>query len=310
MELKLLEDFLCLADQRSFSRAAELRHITQSTFSKRIRTLEGWFGVDLIDRSSHPVQLTAEGAAAISQSREIVQMMRGLRNGISSVPKQKSNSVSFATLHTLIITFIPSWRRALEAQTGELEIGRICQNTDYGRTLRQLRQGEVDFLLTYAHPAVAMNLDKGKFEKQTLARERVIPVSAPTPDGRPLHPIREDSVLDYLSYGSTSFFALALNALFEDRPLALNVMTSNPMCVGLRSLVLVGTGMAWLPESLVRRDLAEGRMVSAGGEEWELSVDIQLIRNRSGRSETDGIWEATQYSAIEAQGHLGAELLL
>ena len=47
MELIWLEDFLMLADTLNFSRAAELRHVTQPAFSRRIRALEGWVGADL-----------------------------------------------------------------------------------------------------------------------------------------------------------------------------------------------------------------------------------------------------------------------
>ena len=39
MDHKWLEDFLALARERSFSRAAELRHVTQPQFSRRIRAL-------------------------------------------------------------------------------------------------------------------------------------------------------------------------------------------------------------------------------------------------------------------------------
>lgn len=85
--LKLFEDFVTLADQRSFSRAAQLRNISQSALSKRIRLLETWLGDELVNRSGHPVTLTREGLAALSPSREIVQMMTGLRSGIRDLRK-------------------------------------------------------------------------------------------------------------------------------------------------------------------------------------------------------------------------------
>ncbi|OWU83486.1 hypothetical protein ATO6_18825 [Oceanicola sp. 22II-s10i] len=310
MELKLLEDFLCLADQLSFSRAAEMRHVTQSTFSKRIRSLEHWFGADLVDRSSHPVTLTPEGAAAIAPSREIVQMMHGLREGISKFPKQPANAVSFAALHTLLVTFMPAWRKSIEAQMGKINLGPMYQNTEYASTLRMLRNGDVDFLLTYSHHAVAMNLPEDKFESITLAQERIIPASAPDANGRPLHAIRPDSVLNYISYGSSSFFASAVAALLAERPLALNVMASNAMSVGLRSQVLVGTGLAWLPESLIRQDLADGRLVLGGDEEWEFTVDVKLVRGCNRRPTPDLLWEVARRLVPQTQPCLGAEVLI
>lgn len=44
MELKWLEDFTALANTLSFSRAAEVRNVTQSAFSRRIKQLEMWLG--------------------------------------------------------------------------------------------------------------------------------------------------------------------------------------------------------------------------------------------------------------------------
>ena len=53
MNLIWLEDFLALASTGNFSRAEE-RHMTQPAFSRRIRALEEWLGVVLIDRTTHP----------------------------------------------------------------------------------------------------------------------------------------------------------------------------------------------------------------------------------------------------------------
>jgi DNA-binding transcriptional LysR family regulator len=55
MEFIWLEDFLALVDSGSFSRTAELRHVTQPAFSRRIRALERWVGVNLFERNRHPV---------------------------------------------------------------------------------------------------------------------------------------------------------------------------------------------------------------------------------------------------------------
>ena len=68
MELKWLEDFISLAETRSFSRSAELRHVTQPAFSRRIQSLEAWLGNELIDRSSYPTRLTPAGEVFYEQA--------------------------------------------------------------------------------------------------------------------------------------------------------------------------------------------------------------------------------------------------
>ncbi|HWU74121.1 MAG TPA: LysR family transcriptional regulator, partial [Sphingomonas sp.] len=51
MELAWLEDFIALSETGNFSRAAELRHVTQPAFSRRIRALEDWVGTPLFERT-------------------------------------------------------------------------------------------------------------------------------------------------------------------------------------------------------------------------------------------------------------------
>jgi DNA-binding transcriptional LysR family regulator len=74
METKWLEDFLCLAEKRSFSLAAQVRHVTQSALSRRIRALEEWAGVELIDRSCHPLRLTVAGQLFLEQARLLLNL--------------------------------------------------------------------------------------------------------------------------------------------------------------------------------------------------------------------------------------------
>ena len=75
MELKWLEDFLSLAETRSFSRSAEQRRVTQPAFSRRIRSLEIWLGTVLLDRSTYPITLTPEGRHFRETAEEVVRVL-------------------------------------------------------------------------------------------------------------------------------------------------------------------------------------------------------------------------------------------
>ena len=62
MDLDWLKDFLALAQEKNFSRAADARHVTQPAFSRRIRALEDWMGTPLFERSAQGATLTPAGA--------------------------------------------------------------------------------------------------------------------------------------------------------------------------------------------------------------------------------------------------------
>ena len=85
METKWLEDFVSLAETRSFSRSAQLRHVTQPAFSRRIQSLEAWAGSDLVDRSSYPTRLTPAGETLYDQALEVLQALQ--RQAVGRQPR-------------------------------------------------------------------------------------------------------------------------------------------------------------------------------------------------------------------------------
>lgn len=61
MELETISYFITVAECLNFSEAADIHHISQSSFSKAIMRLEKDLGVRLLDRTKHPIQLTEAG---------------------------------------------------------------------------------------------------------------------------------------------------------------------------------------------------------------------------------------------------------
>src|SRR4051794_11788764 len=69
MDLRQLEYFVAVAEERNFTRAAGRVHISQSGVSAQIRRLERELGADLFDRSARTVTLTVAGKAALDPAR-------------------------------------------------------------------------------------------------------------------------------------------------------------------------------------------------------------------------------------------------
>ena len=95
MELRQLADFVAVADEANFTRAAEKIHVAQPGVSAQIRRLEREFGQRLLDRSGRSVRLTAAGEAvlpfaraalaAVEDAKLAVGELIGLKRGTLSV---------------------------------------------------------------------------------------------------------------------------------------------------------------------------------------------------------------------------------
>ncbi|HEY4277245.1 MAG TPA: LysR family transcriptional regulator [Conexibacter sp.] len=73
-DLRQLRTFVAVAEQLSFTRAAELLHLTQQTVSKTVRELERELGVELLERTTREVRPTAPGVALLESGREVLRV--------------------------------------------------------------------------------------------------------------------------------------------------------------------------------------------------------------------------------------------
>ncbi len=186
METKWLEDFVSLAETRSFSRSALLRHVTQPAFSRRIQALEAWAGADLVDRSTYPTRLTPAGDILHAQSIEMLQTLQSTRALLRGHTSARQDVVEFAVPHTLAFTFFPPWVSSLRGKLDPLKYRLTALNVH--DTVLRLVEGHCDFLIIYPHQLQALQLEPERYEMLTLGQEMLAPYVKPAADGTPLHP--------------------------------------------------------------------------------------------------------------------------
>ena len=76
IDLKQLKYFLAVAEEKSFSRAAERLHISQPPLSQQIMKLESELGVKLFARTTRTFELTVAGKALMAEASELLARMR------------------------------------------------------------------------------------------------------------------------------------------------------------------------------------------------------------------------------------------
>ena len=300
METKWLEDFVSLAETRSFSRSAQLRHVTQPAFSRRIQSLEAWAGVDLVDRSSYPTRLTEAGQTLYAQAIEILHTLQTTRALLRQHTAVAKDTIEFAVPHTLAFTFVPAWLSRLRAELGPIKTRLVALNVH--DAVMRLTEGGCDLLLAYHHASQPIELDAARYEMLPLGREVLAPFSRPGPDGRPLMrlPGAARAPVPYLAYAPGAYLGRVVDWVLRQsaEPTYLDRVYETDMAESLKAMAIEGHGVAFLPTSAVQPALADGRLVPAAprGGTWQGELDIRLYRARGGRPKAAAqrFWEDVQ----------------
>jgi DNA-binding transcriptional LysR family regulator len=100
MELRQLELFVAVAEERQFTRAAYRCHIGQSALSTAIRTLERELGVTLFSRTTRRVDLTDAGLALLDESRRTLAAASVARESVREVGSLLRSSLSVGGVAT------------------------------------------------------------------------------------------------------------------------------------------------------------------------------------------------------------------
>lgn len=280
LDLEWLEDFLALVESGNFSRAAQARAIAQPAFSRHIRALEEWAGVELVDRAQHPAAPTPAGEVFVVTARDVVLRLLQARTRAHEAQEQAGRSLQFAATHVLSLAFFPLWLQKIEPQ---LQLGAIHMVSDSFQSCEELMlQRRVQFLLCYGHSAVKTRLLSPEFEFARVGDDRLVPVTAADAKGQPQHRIDGGAPepLPVLVYSQESGLGQIMRAQMPgafDPARFKPVITSHHAAL-LKTMALEGRGIAWLPQSLVSTELADGRLVGAADPKWNVPVDVRLYR--------------------------------
>lgn len=278
MELKWLKDYIALVEHGSFSKAAEARFVTQPAFSRRIRSLENWLGVSLVDRDKYPTTLTPAGEAFAEHARQLISQTYAVRNQMRDIAAAREQLVIVAQ-HALAVSFFPPWMKTLEALTNgalvKVESGNLHDNVE------AFLSGNGDFLLCYASEDIFSQLQREDVESMQVGVDELVPVSAVDADGNPIHAATAGGELKLLGHPGESYFGrLLARECLPHLPaeLRLHLACENALSEALKSLVLSGYGMAWLPKSLIVRELEQGLLVRLVPPLKSLDLSIRLYR--------------------------------
>ncbi|MFL1584030.1 LysR substrate-binding domain-containing protein [Stutzerimonas stutzeri] len=276
LETKWLEDFVALAATRSFSQAAQRRFVTQPAFSRRIRSLEEALGLQLINRSRTPIELTEAGQLFLVSARNMVEQLGEVVRHLHHVEGQQGEVLQISAAHSLALGFFPAWIAGLRHEGLNLATRLIATNV--GEAVHVLREGGCDLILAYYDPDAALQLDPELFPSLHLGRTEMLPVCAVGPDGTPLYDVDSGQTVPLLAYSAGTFLGRSVNLLLRQRALRSTTVYETAMADSLKSMALQGLGIAWVPRLSVEPELERGELAICGGEQWRVPLEIRLYR--------------------------------
>ncbi|HSI58478.1 MAG TPA: LysR substrate-binding domain-containing protein [Ideonella sp.] len=140
-----LRAFLTLAEARNFTRAAAASHLSQPAFSALIRQLEQVLAVQLFDRSTRHVALTAEGEEFQAAARRVLAEFDNALSGVHERAARERGRVSVALLPSLAADWLPGVLAGFRAQYPgiELQVADVLSEP----CIERVRSGEADFAL-------------------------------------------------------------------------------------------------------------------------------------------------------------------
>ncbi|MEL7105095.1 MAG: LysR family transcriptional regulator [Pseudomonadota bacterium] len=279
MDLNWLLDFECLARTLNFTRASAERNITQSAFSRRIKALESWVGLPLVNRDTYPVQLTDAGQQFLPVAVDVMGQLEYTRRAIRDAGLGNREFVRFSALHTISVNFLAPRIEMMQKTFPDLRTRVISDSL--GTCCDLLAAGAVDILLCYNHHAVSPEIDADLFARKDLTRDPLIPVAAAGPahaHGWNLDRTNADPV-PYLAYESLSFLGVVVEDVIGKRALNAETIYVDSLVETIKRRLLRGSGFAWLPHTAVADEIAAGQLVTIGGADWATSLTISAFAN-------------------------------
>ncbi|MBE0453059.1 MAG: LysR family transcriptional regulator [Roseovarius sp.] len=269
MRLEWLDDILAVADAGSLARAAALRHVSQSAFTRRLRAIEAALGVALFERRRKPLTLLPELAQHLPALRSLAAQLRQLREGLAQGGGLRG--LTLACQHAITTTHSPAIVAALtEGQSRPVRV----RSENREECLLRLLAGEADLAVVYDVPGIAPLSISGAFERVPLGPERLLPVAAPTLAGLP-------DELPYVGYPGDVFLGQVMDRALLPRiapGLRLRRCAETALTLAAHEYARRGIGVAWLPQAMARADLDAGRLVSLAPRLPALDMELWMLR--------------------------------
>lgn len=254
-----LRYFAAVAEELSFTRAAEKLFVSQPALSKQIRVLEKQLGAELFQRDRRAVRLTAVGQALLPHAREVLALWQTARTAVEEAKSADRCALVIGMSTSPGRGLLPALRARLVA--GHPDVRPVLRQVNWADPSAGLADGSSDVAFVWLPLP-----DEDRYQHAVVARE---PRLVALPDGHPLEAraaADPEGMADFTELLDEPFLALPPQAgPLRDYWLALDARGGHPVRIGAvvgsaeetHEAVAAGLGVVLLASgnaSLVVRD--------------------------------------------------------
>lgn len=271
MQLESLKMFCDVVETGSFSRAAQLNHVTQSAVSQQIRALETRYEQRLLSRSARQVTPTPAGERLFRGCKEILARFCEVELELREQSAEVAGSTTVSTIYSVGLHELSSIQRMLLKTHPKVNVRLNYRRND--QVYDDVILGAADLGIV-AYPQQRAGVDVLPFRDDRLAF--VCPPGHPLA-GKAKVSMGAISSLSFIGFDRDAPTRRGIDKLFRERDLELSTVMEMDNVETIKRAVEMGLGVAVLPVPTVEHEVARGTLLAKPFAEGSFSRPIGIL---------------------------------
>jgi DNA-binding transcriptional LysR family regulator len=274
MQLGALRVFCDVARHRSFSQAAHANDITQSAVSQIVSHLEREMNVQLVDRSTRPLHLTPLGQTFYEGCQSLLDQYQELEAKISKAQAEIAGSVQVAAIYSVGMSDMGQYVKRFAELQPNAQVHLEYLHPD--RVYQKVEEGTADMGL------VSFPSKNGKLSIVPWREEAMVVVC---PRNHPL--ARQASVAlselngrKFVHFDRNLVIRRKIDRFFREHGVAVEVVHEFDNIENIKQAVTIGSGIAFLPEPTVQREVKQKSMVALPTLQFKMVRPLGILLKR------------------------------
>jgi DNA-binding transcriptional LysR family regulator len=280
MQFEALKVYCDVARNQSFSRAANANQISQSAVSQIVNQLEKRLGVQLVDRSCRPLQLTAPGKAYYDGCKKLVEQYleveSSIRNGNGNGHGRPLEvAIRVAAIYSVGLRDMSQYVQRFVAQQPGAQVEIEYLHPD--RVTERVLDGTADFgLISFPESTRKLLALPWRDEEMVVACATTHPFVA---EGR----IQVSALngLKYVGFDKDLVIRRKVDRFLRDHGVSVDVVLEFDNVENIKQAIEIAAGVALLPLPAVQREVRAGTIAAIPLQDARLTRPLGILHRRS-----------------------------